>query len=202
MRKSFYGISLFLMLALGMSCATYQAGKGIPTVRKFGFFSYIKENKDLALVVDTELARRRKDENYFPLGIKVANKNLDSLTIDREALILVDQDGTEYAMPDILELQENYDRLTADHKFKTQTGLIGDQVLTSFSYYRQAESNFFPQTQGAGYIINRVYIQKKGYMEDLIYFPMPPGGIEGKTLLLRLASPQLEVPFEIPFPID
>lgn len=204
MRKSFHGVSFFLILVLAASCTSYQAGRGstIPSVRKFSVFSYIKENKDLAVIVDTELARRRKDEDYFPLGIKIANKSMESLIVDRESLILVDQDGKVYYMPDILELQKNYDLLASDHKFKSQTGLIGDQMLTGFSYFRQALSNFFPETQGAGKVIDRVYMQKKGYMEDLIYFPMPPGGIEGKILVLRLDAPQLEVPFEVHFPVE
>lgn len=68
---------------------------------------------------------------------------LESLTLDRDSLILIDQNDDIYYMPDILELQRYYDKLVADHKFKIQTGLIGDQMLTSFSYYRKAESNFF-----------------------------------------------------------
>jgi len=39
-------------------------------------------------------------------------------------------------------------------------------------------------------------------MEDLIYFPMPSGGIEGKILKLRLEAPELEIPFEIRFIVN
>lgn len=204
MRKSLHGVSFFLILLLAASCKSYRVGRGsaMPSERKFSAFSYIKENKDLAVIVDTELARRRKDEDYFPLGIKIANKSIENLIIDRESLILIDQDGKVHTMPDIVELQKNYNLLAPDHKFMSQTGLIGDQMLTSFSYFRKALSNFFPQTQGAARVIDQVYIQKKGYMEDLIYFPMPPGGIEGKSLILRLDALQLEVPFEINFPVE
>jgi hypothetical protein len=204
MRKSFYGFLYFLILGLAASCTSYQAGREstIPSVRKFSAFSYIKENRDLAVIVDTELARRRKGEDYFPLGIKIANKSIEGLIVDRESLLLVDQEGKVYSMPDILELQKYYDLLAPDHKFKSQTGLIGDQMLTSFSYFRKAVSNFFPETQGAAKVVDRVYIQKNGYMEDLIYFPMPPGGIEGKILILRLDALQLDAPFEIGFPVD
>jgi len=172
------------------------------STRKFGTYSFIREDQDLAIIIDVELAKRRKNENYFPLGITIANKNLETLTLDRNSLILVGENDNIYYMPDVLELQIYYDKLAPDHKFKSQTGLMGDQLLTAFSYYRKAESNFFPQTQGAARIIDRVYIQKKGYMKDLIYFPTPPGGIKGKGFKLILNVPQLEIPFEIIFIVD
>lgn len=203
MRKIFLIVIPFLILVMGVGCRSVPTGSDRPSAleKKFGAFSVIKEDEDLAVIVDTELARRRKNENYFPLGVKIANKSLESLIIDRESLILVDENENIYYMPDIVELQEKYDKLAPDHKFKSQTGLIGDQILTSFTYFRQAESNFFPQTQGAARIIDSVYIRNKGYMEDLIYFPMPPGGIEGKKLKLRIDVFELEAPFEIHFTV-
>lgn len=200
MRK-FYMISILLISISIASCATKRASlEDLPeSTKKFGAFSFIRENQDMVVVVDVELAQRRKSEDYFPLGVKIANKNLDSLTLERECFILVDQNDDIYYMPDVLELQRQYDKLVSDHKFKSQTGLLADQMLTSFTYFREAESNFFPQTQGAARVLDWVYIQKKGYMEDLIYFPMPPGGIEGKKLKLRLDAYELETAFEIIF---
>jgi len=185
-----------------VGCSAYRWEGPSGEERKFGPFAFIKENKDLAVVVDLELTLRRKGEKCFPLGVKIANKNLDSLMLDRDSLILVDQNDDIHYMPGVVELQMHYDKLAADHKFKSQTGLLGDQMLTSFSSYRRAESNFFPQTQGAARVIDEVYIQRKGYMEDLIYFPMPPGGIEGKVFKLRVEAYGLDIPFEIRFIVD
>lgn len=199
---NFILITFFILVLLDCTPTRVQKPNVSEEVKKFGTFAYIKENSDLAMVIDVELAKRRMNENYFPLGIKIANKNLEMMLVDRETLHLVDENGNVYTMPDTLELQKNYDKLAPDHKFKSQTGLLGDQLLTSFTYFQKAESNFFPQTQGAARIIDFVNIQKKGYMEDLIYFPMPAGGIKGKKLKLRLDIFELEQPFEISFSVD
>lgn len=202
MKRILYGVLLLYILTMIAGCSAYRWEGPSGEERKFGAFAIIKENEDLVVVVDLELTLRRKGENCFPLGVKIANKNLDGLMLDRDSLILVDENDDIYYMPDIVELQMYYDKLAADHKFKSQTGLLGDQMLTSFSGYRRAESNFFPQTQGAARVIDEVYIQKKGYMEDLIYFAMPPGGIEGKVFKLRVEAYGLDIPFEIRFRVD
>lgn len=202
MKRILYGVLFLFILTTIVGCSAYRLKGPSGEERKFGAYAFIKENENLAVMVDIELTKRRKGENYFPLGVKIANKNLHSLTLDRDSLILVDENDDIYYMPDIVELQIYYDKLAADHKFKSQTGLLGDKMLTSFSYFRRAESNFFPQTQGAARIIDEVYIQNKGFMEDLIYFPMPPGGIVGKVFKLRVEAYGLDIPFEIRFRVD
>ncbi len=202
MKRIYYGVLVLFVLTLIVSCSAYRLKNLYGEERKFGAFAFIKENDDMAVVVDIELTKRRKSENYFPLGVKIANKNIFSLTLDRDSLILVDENDDIYYMPGIVELQMYYNKLAPDHKFKSQIGLLGDKLLTSFSYYRKAESNFFPQTQGAARVLDKVFIQNKGYMEDLIYFPMPPGGIDGKVFKLRVEAFELEIPFEIRFKVD
>ena len=117
---------MLIISLIFVSSATEKLERRTPSEldRKYGFFSYKKEDENLIMVIDVELAQRRKSENYFP------------------------------------------------------------------------------QTQGATKIIDWVYVQKKGYMEDLIYFPMPSGGIKGKILKLRLEAPELEIPLEIRFIVN
>lgn len=167
--------------------------------RQYSTFAVIKENEEVAVMIDVELAQRRREELYFPLVVKIANKDLYSLTITRESLVLVDANDDIYLMPDIREIRYNYPYLAADHKFKSQTGLLGDQLLTSFSYYQRAWSNFFPQTQGAARVVDMVRLRRKSFLVDLIYFPRPQTGLENQPLRLRLISPELEEPFEIRF---
>ncbi len=162
----------------------------------------MRQSRDLAIVVDVEMARKRTEEAYFPLGIKIANKRLGQVIVDRETLVLVDENGRIYPMPGVVELERNYDKLVPDHKFQSQTGIMGDTLLTGFSYYQKADSRFFPQVQGGGRVIDSVKIRAHGYLEDMIYFPMPEGGIKGRMLRLRLDVYELEKPFEIVFPVQ
>ena len=189
----------FFVFAMFMGCRTTGMRGQSEEIRKIGMYSYLKEGKDLAVIVDLELTRRRKNENYFPVGVKIINKNLYSLTLDRDSLIVVDENDDIYYMADIWQLQKYYKKLTPDHKYESQTGILGARMVTGFSYFRRAMSNFFPQTSGAARVIDEVYVQNKGFMEDLIYFPMPPGGIEGKSFRLRIEARELEEPFEIRF---
>jgi len=171
-------------------------------ITKVGAYSYMRQTRDLAIVVDVEMTQKRTDEPYFPLGIKIANKRLSQVIVDRETLVLVDDQDRVYTMPEVVELEQKYNKLTPDHKFQSQTGIMGDKLLTSFSYYQKADSRFFPQTQGGGRVIDTVKIRAHGFIEDMIYFPMPEGGIKGKTLRLRLDVYELEKPFEVIFPVQ
>lgn len=192
------GTALLAILMLA-ACASVVSDDQPALEKGFGVFSIIKEDRNMAVVVDYELALQRMDEFYFPLEVKIVNKRLEGLTLDRESFILVDENGEAYNMPQKGELEMYYNKLALDHRFKGQTGLLGDQILTSFSYYRRSESNFFPQTQGAARTYNTVYVRNKGFMEDLIYFPKPLDGLEGKLLRLRIDALELEVPYEIRF---
>ena len=96
MKKTIHLIVLVLVLGLMFGCASIGKREYGPE-RRYGSFAVIKENKDVIVVVDVELAQRRKTENYFPLGIKVANKNLSSLTLDRESFVLIDENGHDAA---------------------------------------------------------------------------------------------------------
>jgi hypothetical protein len=195
---------LFLSIALLISCGGYdvkdESSSGDDSSYAGTYFE--GEDEHIIVVVDVELTRLRLEEKYFPLSIKIANKRLPSLTLTRDSFILIDDNRMPHYMPDIKELQKNYEKLTPDSKFRSQTGLLRDQMLTSFSYYRKADSNFFPVTAGSARVIDKVYVRQRGFMEDVIYFPMPPGGIKGKVLILRVDAEELEVPADIAFTVN
>jgi len=194
---------LFLSVSLLIFCGGYDVSDESSTGEgeRAGGFIYQGEDENIIVVVDVELTRRRLEEKYFPLSIKVANKRLPSLTLTRNSFILIDESKIPHYMVDIGELQKNYEMLASDSRFRSQTGLLADQVVRSFSYYRKAESNFFPKAAGAARVIDSVYVRQRGYMEDLIYFPMPPGGIQGKVLILRIDAEELELPADIAFSV-
>jgi len=202
MKRKFPVLALCGLAALAAGCASVApAGTGGEASRA-ATFSYKWDDTNLAIVLDVELARRRTEEAYFPLGIKIANKRLNRIIIDRQTLFLIDEAGKVYSMPSVEELSLQYNKLTPDNKFKSQTGVLGDEMMTGFSMYRRAVGRLFPQTQGGGRTVDSIYIQRTGYMEDLIYFPMPEGGIRGKTLRLRLDAYELGKPLDVAFRVE
>ena len=201
--KTMLPLSILLgVTVLAAGCASVgPAGTGGEASRAAAF-TYKWEDTNLAIVLDVELAKRRLEEPYFPLGIKIANKRLNRIIVDRETLFLVDEAGKIYPMPSVEELSLQYNKLVPDNKFKSQTGVLGDEMMTGFSMYRKAVGRLFPQTQGGGRTVDAVYVQTNGYMEDLIYFPMPEGGIRGKVLKLRLDVYELGKPLDVAFRVD
>ena len=200
MKATLPGCLLLSVAVLAAACATVGTeGKKAGGTSRSAAFTYTQENSDLAVIVDVELAKNRTGEPYFPLGIKIANKRLNRIIVDRETLFLVDEADAVYPMPSVEELSLHYDKLVPDNKFKSQTGVLGDEMMTSFSFFRKAEGRLFPQTQGGGWVVDSIYVQTKGYMADLVYFPMPEGGIRGKILRLRLDVYELGKPVDVAF---
>ena len=203
MNRSLYGIFVVAVLIAASGCAPVTPEKpGTIEITKVGTYSYMRQSRDIAIVVDVEMTQKRTEEPYFPLGIKIANKRLKQVVVDRETLVLVDDKDQVYVMPSVVELEQRYDKLVPDHKFQSQTGIMGDDLLTGFSYYQKADGRFFPQVQGGARTIDSVTIRAHGFMEDMVYFPMPAGGIKGKMLKLRLDVYELDKPFVIVFPVQ
>ena len=101
------------------ACGTQRVETGLTTSlsQKFSSYAYKVENREVALIVDYEVARLRKEENYFPLDVMIANKRLPSVTVMRDSLILIDSRGKSYPMATIAEIQWAYPKLLADSDF-------------------------------------------------------------------------------------
>lgn len=193
-------VGLFLLAA---SCGTQEVETDLPAGldKKHGVYSYIRGDREVSMILDYEVARLRKKDNYFPLDVMIANNGLKSLTVTRESLILIDANGKTYNLPTIDEIQNKYSNLWADSKFKYPSAFSDDQALTSFTYYQVQRSNFFPRTAGAARVTDKVIIRPKGYIDDRLYFPMPDTGIDKQKLTLRLVAPELDMPFDVVFTV-
>jgi len=194
--------SVLACLILG-ACAAQQVETGLPAGLdlKAGAYSYKSEDREVSMVVDYEVARLRKEENYFPLDVMIANKKLAQVTVTRDSLILIDPDGKLYNMASIQEIQENYPKLWADSQFRESSAFTDTQALTSFTNYQPQRSNFFPEAAGGARVTNRVIIRPRGYIDDRIYFPRPEKGVDKQKLILRLVAPELDTPFDVVFAI-
>ncbi|MFC2165833.1 hypothetical protein ACFLT2_12670 [Acidobacteriota bacterium] len=197
-------ISLILVGLFLFSCGTKQVETDLPAGLdvKSGMYSYRSEDKEVSVIVDYEVARLRKEENYFPLDIMIANKKLPAVTVTRDSLILIDANGKTYSMASIQEIQDKYQKLWADSQYRDSSAYTDTQSLTSFTQYQVQRSNFFPEAAGGARVTNRVIIRPRGYIDDRVYFPMPETGIEKQKLILRLVAPELESSFDVVFTVN
>jgi hypothetical protein len=192
-------------------------GLSAPDVsRKLARFVYIEEGTDLILTVGVRAAGFHEADPFFPLEISLTNKMTGvTWVVTRESFRLLVEDGTALMVPSQKELQAGYGKRTLD------TRLFEARSVTASKHeaYRQVESNFFPDpiagvnpspdtvsdssgvapTSTSLVPIERVEVHPKTFMEDVIYFPHPPGELVGQRLILEIKSPGLDEPALLAF---
>jgi hypothetical protein len=192
-------------LLLTAACATRQPVVGQETRgadRKLSTFVYLEEGKIGTLLVGTRAAQYRRGDAYVPLEISVANRGLPQLTLTRESFTLVDDTGRRYPCAGPAELLSRYEFLDLDRRLQE----IGEIVFNRFSAYTRYPSQFSPLRRGSSVpgtstlVRDAVYLPRYGYIIDLLYFPMPEGGIpSGRRFELFLDAPEIDPPIYCTF---
>ena len=161
-------------------------------------FSFIEEGKLVILIVGVEAARFREDAEFVPLAVAVGNKKVrPALRVTRESFYLVDPEGNRIEQAAYEEVLDRYSNMDMDRR------LLGDRgfILTKFDVYMRIPARFFPLPGRAGVVNDRVEIPTLGYMENVLYFPMPAGGLKGRRFDLFLDCQPLEDPVFVTFEI-
>lgn len=197
--------ALFFAIALGSACATRQPIVGQQTSgadRKLSTFVFLEEGKLGTLLVGTRPSQYRREDPYVPFEISVANRGLERLTLTRESFTLVDDTGRRYPCAGPGELMSGYQFLDLDRRLQE----IGEIVFNRFSAMTRYPSQFSPLRQGSTVpgtstlVRDAVYLPRFGYMIDVIYFPMPEGGIpSGRAFELFVDAPELDQPIYCKF---
>lgn len=193
------------LLFLAAACATRQPVVGQETRgadRKLSTFVYIEEGKIGTLLVGTRAAQYRREDAYVPLEISVASRALPQLTLTRESFTLVDDTGRRYPCASPAELLSRYEFLDLDRRLQE----IAEIVFNRYSAYTRYPSQFSPLRRGSSapgtstLVRDAVYLPRYGYIIDMLYFPMPEGGIaSGRRFELFLDAPELEQPIYCTF---
>jgi hypothetical protein len=192
-------------ITLMLSCATRQPVVGQPTSgvdRKLSTFVYIEEGSVGTLLVGTRSAQYRREAAYVPLEISIANRGLDRMTLTRESFTLVDDTGRRYPCAGPSELMSGYPFLDLDRRLQE----IDEIVFNRFSALTRYPSQFSPIRQGSALtgtstlVRDTVSLPRFGYLIDVIYFPMPEGGIpSGRAFELFVDAPEFEEPIYCKF---
>jgi hypothetical protein len=170
--------------------------------KKLSTFVFVEEGKLGSLLVGTRAAQYRREDPYVPLEISVANRGLEKLTLTRESFTLVDETGRRYPCAGPSELMSGYEFLDLDRRLQE----IREIVFNRFSAFTRYPSQFSPVRQGSALpgtstlVRDAVYLPRFGYIIDMLYFPMPDGGIpSGRVFELFLDAPELEEPIYCKF---
>jgi hypothetical protein len=184
---------------LATGCAS--GGAGLPQEEglhpRLTRFCYIEEGKLVTLAVDTEATRLREKEKVIPFAIAIANNGLRRMTLTRESLTLIDDQGRRYALASVQEGRaigtlQLYDYKLSEHFL----GVISNR----FTAHTELKTVFFPvpvtETRFAsrGLVQERTELPKQSWTWDVVYFPHPEGPIEGRKFELWLKTAELEQP--------
>lgn len=201
-RRSIPFLSAAVLLALS-GCApvlqpqetTVEEGRLDP---KLAQATWIEEGSQVAFIVSTRAARYRLDQPFLPFEIAVVNRGLEGMTLTRESFTLVDARGNRYPMAGRQELYEDYGGSTdVDRRNFTEATPI---VLGKYQGYSYVRSNFTPGFDNS-IAVDRIALPRFSYILDFVYFPTPPGFVEGEPLELLLSAPELENPVFVRFTV-
>jgi len=203
-------VSLVFVLCSGgwvlRGTALQEKAGNLEPSKKIGYFSYLYEDAVVAFLVDVELAKMRKTEEYIPLAVQLANKGVQALKIKRQSFQLLDPSETAYSMPGFKTVEKVYKNYSADAKYYARKVFVEGDVQTSFSSFRKLQCSFFPHPYKDSVLhdvlIEEVVLPQGTFAEDLLYFPRPKSVVPGQVFRLRILDEKLEPYAEVGFIVD
>ncbi len=198
--------SLGLALTLASGCAT--SGSSLPQEEglnpRLTRFAYLEEGKLVTLAADTEALRNRDKQPVIPVAIVIANNGLPRLTLTRESLTLIDDQGRRYALASVPEGRKI--GALAIHDYRQSEYFFG--VLSNrFTAHTFLRTVFFPipvterRFEQRGLLQEHTELPKQSWTYDIVYFPHPEGSILGRKFELWLNTKELEQPVFVKFAV-
>jgi hypothetical protein len=197
------GAALFLLaLPLAAGCAARpavpQASRAAAPSQTLNPFVYFEDGGMAFVAVDGRAAQYIKDERIFPLGFSIANRSKGTLTLTRESFVLEDESGAKTPPVSYAEFASGYGRA------RTDAGLADsfrEMMRLRFESYALASWPLYPSTSSSATARERLELGRSQYTISYLYFPVPAGGIHGKsfTVLVKAneAADSLVVRFRI-----
>ncbi|HEV8700119.1 MAG TPA: hypothetical protein VGV60_02490 [Candidatus Polarisedimenticolia bacterium] len=196
-------IRLIVVAAMAAGCGGCMSLERNPNVvspysDKLSAFNYKEDGSLASLVVGVEGARFIRKEAYFPLFVQVGNKSKVTFTITREAFTLEDPLGRQYSIAPAREVAENYGRLDLDRRLFVQNRQF---TATGVGLMTHIPSDFYPSSARRSLLIEQLILPPHGFMEDVIYFPIPESGLNGVPLRLLFKVKEIDEPIQVVFEV-
>lgn len=112
------------------------------------------------------------------------------LRITRESFYLADPEGNRTGLAPLSEVIRGYRFLNLDRSLLKDRGVLE----TRFDFYTRIPSRFFPVPAGPELVRDRVELPRGTYLQDVLYFPSPRGGLRDRRFDLFLDCKPLEDP--------
>lgn len=160
-----------------------------------GFSTYREQNGRLTVMVDGYPASLHEGDAFIPVPIAVGLEGGGpSVALTTESFTLIGTNGRSYAAAAYDDLQAHYGKIAFDREVVRQRPIVTGQYFTT---YERGESRFYP-VPNLQTAISRVHLDRKTWIEDVLYFPKPSDGLRG-SLTLRVETPELGGPTEVRF---
>ena len=198
-QRSFACTLLAFSVAAGIGCASVRGGAApvsqavaSPKLNPTVFF---EDGETAFLGVDGRAAQYVKEGALFPLGIGLANRSKGALTFTRESFVLEDQEGKKYTLA-------SYEEYQAYERSRTDARLLDaflDVMRTRFGNFSFTSFQLFPLKDRTVPARDRVELGRTTWTAGYLYFPIPPGGIHGKTFSLLVRVKEVPETFVVKF---
>ena len=185
-------LGVVMLTAAAEGCAARSTGVArtgetdrSPTLNPFVHF----EDGDLAFLgVDGRAAQYVTSEGIFPLGFCVANRTNTSFAFSRESFVLEDESRRRYSPATYREFASGYGRAETDVRLADS---FLEMMRVRFSGYVFESWPLFPPRSASATVRDRIEVGRSQYTVGYLYFPLPEGGIHGKSLTLLVRAEEL-----------
>ncbi|MBZ5640308.1 MAG: hypothetical protein LAO51_16300 [Acidobacteriia bacterium] len=163
---------------------------------KLNPFVYFEDGAAVFIGVDGRAAQYIKSESIFPLGLCLANRTKRSLSFSRESFVLEDASRRQVSPVSYEEFASGYARAETDVRL-SDTFL--EMMQVRFGSFRFASWPLYPAKGVIATARDRVELGADQYTAFYLYFPLPVGGIHGKSFTLLVRAKEAPETFVVKF---
>ncbi len=193
-------VKLILVLSFAALVAVIAAEVPFHKASASGFLG---RSGDTTLIVDTDVALQRAQEQYIPLMIWLGGKQSKTIYADRGSFTLIDPEGLSHSMPSFSELVKGYSSglVHADYsRLKAERGYFEYADMYYLACKPLRGVSFFPDPASHDVLYEKVELPSRTFFHALIYFQNPPGAKGGTYNLIyddAKSGTKITVPFAL-----
>jgi hypothetical protein len=185
-------LGVVFLTATAAGCAARPPGAAAPRAAdgspKLNPFVYFEDGAVAFIGVDGRAAQYVGSERIFPLGFCVANRTTRSLSLTRESFILEDESRKQYAPASYRDFASGYGRAETDVRLSDS---FVEMMQLRFGGFTFAPWPLYPVKGGTATMRDRLELGRNQYTIGHLYFPVPEGGVHGRSFTLLVKAGEL-----------